>query len=859
MKRNLDEQLAWLSRCQVWEEVFGAHLEKVDLTKRCNLEPVEPALSLQVDWLPIWKRAQDGTLNGGEVVGLRHSTGHYCKRDSNMDGAQLAHGSNTKRSHKVGSGKMTKANPVDIEDMGNIGPQSLSTPAHGNPLHPPNHSQPQQVPQYGQYPQRHQQQQQRVGQMQSHHQLQWQQQQQHEQPLQQRPLQQQLQQHPQQHFQQNQHQQFQEPLPQPHQQYQQNQQRQHAHSEPQRPLPNPGTLPWPDTVSNSNTWPPPITHHASTGSSSSTHLPQAAPEASLTEMMDGLASLVNDKLAADLRKWRANLAKEQNKKPFMIFSNKTLDILAMDCPVTEADLLAVNGFGQVKLHEFGKAVLEICKSHAANAPSKNVASLPQSSPRSTTNSIVGSNRPPKSKRMKRDHGLAEMPTVPPVAAQIIDASQLTGQQHETALRALRGENLFITGAAGTGKSFLLKYLIQELEKQWPGAVAVTAPTGLAAVSIGGQTIHSWSGIGLGVDPKDPNIRNPSQLLLSRVQSRKATADRWQNTRVLIIDEVSMLEPDLFEQLEFIARGVRSDARGFGGIQLIVCGDFLQLPPVTDDSQGTNWVFCFETPAWKRCEMDRGVVNLQQSIRQASDPAFVAILNEVRSGRCSPETAQALNRCHVNCRNRPQDGIVPTKLYCTNRDVDKENEVRLNELNQPEFSYASKDHFVRIPGGPQTVPAADKAKLADMMTKRLPKELRLRKGAQVILLRKIPSHGLVNGSRGKVEEMEDNCVWVKFDNGHTVKVERDTWRQVGSSGELRRSQLPLKLGWALTVHRAQGMTLSRAEVLLDNAFSFGQSYVALSRLTGFDGLWINGCGVSEDTVKAHPKAKAFYSL
>eukprot|EP00415_Alexandrium_ostenfeldii_P001139 UN1139 len=172
-----------------------------------------------------------------------------------------------------------------------------------------------------------------------------------------------------------------------------------------------------------------------------------------------------------------------------------------------------------------------------------------------------------------------------------------------------------------------------------------------------------------------------------------------------------------------------------------------------------------------------------------------------------------------------------------------------------------DSFQKKTGSSSTRGATsnDKKKLVDLLNRAVPHTLELKVHAQVILVKRLKAHGLVNGSRGVVAELHDNTATVKFDNGSTVKVERERFQQTTASTIGNRLQLPLKLGWALTVHKSQGMTISNAEVYLDDAFSCGQAYVALSRLTGFSGLWIGGRGISPHNIKAHPKALAFYGM
>jgi len=438
------------------------------------------------------------------------------------------------------------------------------------------------------------------------------------------------------------------------------------------------------------------------------------------------------------------------------------------------------------------------------------------------------------------------PAAAPVMARI-EAEDLTEEQQAAAQRALAGESLFLTGAAGTGKSFLLRYLVQELQLMHPNAVAITASTGIAAANIGGQTIHSFSGIGLG--------KGTARHLLNTVKKSATAVRRWQTTRVLVIDEISMLDGEIFSALEDIAAHFRRGNGGpkipFGGLQLILCGDFLQLPPVQGRGEREK-MFCFQTKAWTKCGLDRGKVILRQSVRQAADAVFATILNDVRIGRVSALAEEKLAECNVDCKPPPTDGIVPTKLYCLNRNVDAENNAQLERLDGEKRTFVAKDVFKGCRS------SRERAILQDVAERRSPSFLTIKVGAQVILTKNQPTIKLVNGSRGVVESFHNGYPLVRFDTGVAARIGLETSSTQYGTSEIQRIQVPLKLGWALTVHKAQGMTLSRAELQVDNAFEAGQVYVALSRLTSLNGLWIRGKGLSVKNTRASSEVLSFYS-
>jgi len=268
------------------------------------------------------------------------------------------------------------------------------------------------------------------------------------------------------------------------------------------------------------------------------------------------------------------------------------------------------------------------------------------------------------------------------------------------------------------------------------------------------------------------------------------------------------------------------------------------------------VFPFETAAWRK--VSPTTAELETVVRQQGDDAFLAILHEVRVGICSPSTEMMLRKCCVENKPLPLDGIVPTRLYCVNRDVDAENAVRLKQLDGAVNEIHAVDKWV------ENCPDRGRQKILDLMEKKAPAVLRLKLKAQVIFTKNIPSKDVMNGTRGVIEAWASKkeglpCPLVRCDNGNVIQVDPVGYTQngVGGTGELSRTQLPLKLGWALTVHRAQGCTLTRAELQLENAFSCGQTYVALSRVKSLQGLWIRGRPVSQREVKAHNKVLHFY--
>lgn len=537
----------------------------------------------------------------------------------------------------------------------------------------------------------------------------------------------------------------------------------------------------------------------------------------------------------ELDRLRFQLAVEKGMKPNeeqsmvalkteSIMSNSVLKAISEACPLDAEALANVEGMNSVKVDKLGTYIVDICKRFSGQQ--KRCAEEDDKE-----------NELPNPKRLAL--AVSTEKAASPAQQERIEREQLNAEQQKFAAAALAGQNLFITGEAGTGKSFMLNYVIQEL-KDTNKVVAVTATTGLAAAALGGGTIHAFAGVGL--------AKEPPKNIIGRVMGTSTTVKRWRDTEVLIIDEISMMDAGLFSLLDEVGRAARNLNRPFGGLQLVLCGDFLQLPPV--ETSG----FAFESKVWAEAGLQ--TAELTTAVRQQGDKAFLEILSEVRIGLCSPASAKKLAACNADSKPLPKDGIPPTRLYCTNRDVDAENNSRLAELPGDVEEATARDTWVEECGNKQGI--------LDLMDKKCRSVLQLKIGAQVIITQNRPKEGIVNGTRGVVENWASSFLGmpvpvVRCDNGSVVTIEPIVHKQAGpnSVGTLSRLQLPLKLGWALTVHRAQGCTLSRAELQLENAFAHGQTYVALSRVISLDGLWIRGRQVTQKEVKASPSVLDFY--
>lgn len=397
-----------------------------------------------------------------------------------------------------------------------------------------------------------------------------------------------------------------------------------------------------------------------------------------------------------------------------------------------------------------------------------------------------------------------------------------GMNQNTALNILKsGRNVYITGAAGSGKTHVLNEYIKYLKHRGV-RVGVTASTGIAATHIGGVTIHSWSGIG---------IRDTlSEWEIEAMSQKEYLWKRFDKAKVLVIDEVSMLTPQILDSVECVCRAMKRNDEPFGGMQVVLSGDFFQLPPITRDKSSTEFVV--RSNAWE--SMDIRVCYLDEQFRHR-DNALENILNEMRSGTVSRDARELLN----GCKERNFDkGITPTLLYTHNVDVDKLNDKKLKELSGAEMEFE-----MQTKGRANIVIALKKSVLA-------PEKLRLKKNAMVMFVKNGFNDGYVNGTLGVVEDFENGAPVVKTFSGSRIIARPVSWT-IEEDGKILASveQLPLRLAWAITVHKSQGMSMDAAEIDLSKSFVPGQGYVALSRLRTLEGLSL--AGINDMAFAVHP--------
>lgn len=396
---------------------------------------------------------------------------------------------------------------------------------------------------------------------------------------------------------------------------------------------------------------------------------------------------------------------------------------------------------------------------------------------------------------------------------------LTKQQAEIIHLIEKENNVLITGPGGVGKSYVISYIGQNFD------CVITAMTGSAAVLIGGKTLHSTLGIGLAKETSD-------------VLARRVNKKVWTELKLLIIDEISMLSAELLDKIEYVGRVIRKNSEPFGGIKLVLSGDFLQLPPVDGN-------FCFNAKCWKSLNLKSIVL---KDIKRQSNLEFQNVLNSARFGCVSDkDMAYLLQGGSLAQKN----GIIPTNILCKNIDVDTINMQELKKLSATEtFTYEMDIKFIDHNDilqnfKPQKICSA-------------PTSITLAIGAQVMLLvNKDQESQLVNGSRGVVTGFTSKFIpIIKFTCGIELPIGFHAWEISDERKVLGHVHaLPLKLAWALTCHKAQGASIDSACIDLFGVFEYGQAYMAISRVRCHESLILKN--VCKTMFKAHPKALEFY--
>lgn len=402
---------------------------------------------------------------------------------------------------------------------------------------------------------------------------------------------------------------------------------------------------------------------------------------------------------------------------------------------------------------------------------------------------------------------------------------------------LDGKSIFLTGVAGSGKTTLIKYFYNTYKTT--KNIGLTSLTGCSAIILGGSTLHSFLGIRLG--------NGGVEYLVELIRRNALKLKIWKELDILIIDEISTMSPVLFDKLEEVARRIRHNNNTFGGIQLILCGDFLQLPCVKSNK------YVFEAKTWESCI--NKVVYLTEIMRQ-TDLEFINLLNEVRMGKLAEKNKKLLLNC-LNKKIENKFGIEPTILYPLNAEVERTNKREFKKLIKRETPKDIYEYSLSVVNS-KRLPSDQIKNIVKNMN--LENKLQLAKNCQVMLLYNLNiEHGLCNGSRGVVIDFINDFPLVKFINGVEVIIDYYEWKIEDESGKalLKLQHIPLKLAYAISIHKSQGMTLDCVKINLENIFEYSQGYVALSRVKSIDGLIIEGESVNFEKIKSNSKAIKYY--
>ena len=443
-------------------------------------------------------------------------------------------------------------------------------------------------------------------------------------------------------------------------------------------------------------------------------------------------------------------------------------------------------------------------------------------------------------------------------------SNFSAMQQKAFDAFLQKESIFLTGPGGTGKTEVIRYIIDECTSK-KRRVAVVAPTGIAAVHIGGRTIHSF----MRFVPDDQHLT--AEEVAVRIQmdkKNKYVINSYKKYDVLIIDEISMVDADLFEKMNYCLQLFRNNGRPFGGLQVIASGDFYQLPPVKSTK------FVFESPTFYQVFSQK--IELTEIFRQ-EDFSFSSLLNRIRKGilfESDIETLQSRVGANV-CIN----GISPTKLYARNCDVDTINETELNKLQREAVNFVSKIMLDHLPGSECST--TDISYFKQSIVDGCVNDTVFKIGAQVLLTHNLDtSNGLCNGSRGVIIGFQKPTTTADILSIHSEKhtfypgialpvVQFRNCQAMIPMVKYRKTDplkkivgyiwtVPLKLAWATTIHRSQGLSLDIVEMTLDKSvFENGQAYVGLSRVRSLEGLSLSA--FDPNSIRVNTKVSSFYAM
>ncbi len=401
-----------------------------------------------------------------------------------------------------------------------------------------------------------------------------------------------------------------------------------------------------------------------------------------------------------------------------------------------------------------------------------------------------------------------------------------------------GDNVFVTGFAGTGKSYILNKLKEKYKKK----LTITSTTGIAAVNVKGQTLHSWAGVGL--------CRNPINVTVDKIRQRPTQFRQIVGCKILAIDEISMLNVETFQYVNEVLKQVRENDKPFGGIQVLFIGDFFQLPPV-EQGESFERRYCFETELWDELELKNVV--LKRNFRQ-NEEDFIKALSDMRINRLTEEDIDLLE---TRCVDEDDGEIL--HIFSTNEEANRYNAVKFNAINEPVINFVAKDGVYRGKNLVYKGFMPREEMILDIFNKncRADREIFLKKGCRVMLLINMDfDRGLINGSCGVIQGFNDETINITFDNGVNTNIPMHEFEYYYNDKVVAlRQQYPLKLAYGITIHKSQGMTLDKLVVDCKRVFECGQVYVAMSRVKTLGGLYLRHFEPTQ--VLADNKVARFY--
>lgn len=542
------------------------------------------------------------------------------------------------------------------------------------------------------------------------------------------------------------------------------------------------------------------------------------------EANDNVEDKTLEDLIKKLKEFRFAEAKKKSLPLYCIFANSVIEDIVTFLPTNKDDLVKIKGFGTKKSQQYGDEIINIVTNFLSENPN-----------------FVSKEIPGKIKLKCKKEKNIELPKI-----EKREEKEIEFIEDENILKIKEfiksGENVFITGSAGTGKSFILNRIKKEFK------IDVTSTTGMAAVNIGGQTIHAWAGVGICDLPLDFAIKN--------IIKKSNLAKRIREAKILAIDEISMLDAQTFNYINAVLKAVRSSNKPFGGLQLILFGDFFQLPPV-EKSSG----FCFESVAWKELNLKNIVLS---KIYRQSDGHFAQILNDIRQNKLR---ISDLNL--IYSRNNlalPADKEI-LHVFAINEAADNFNLQKFNAIPSKEVSLMAKDILMKNEEANKLITSYEdveelsiaRRKIWDTLDKycKVSQVITLKEDCRVMLLKNLDfEEGLINGACGKVVDITSDGISVKFDNGAFKVIKQEEFDYV-KDGKLlaRRVQFPLRLAYGITIHKSQGMTLDEVFIDFNRIFEYGQAYVALSRVKSLEGLYLKG--FNPQKIMANPRIVEFY--